>query len=62
MKNLCRGKKDTILWARAKREREAVELRDYEMRLSAILEEIGGGFGFGSNAIKEEFILLGGWR
>ena len=62
MKNLCRIEKSTILWARAKWEREATELRDCEMRLGILMLVVGGGFGFGSNAIKDEVIMLEGRR
>ena len=62
MHNLCRIKKATMLWAQAKQEREVAELRDCEMRLNTILSGVGGGFGVGSNAIKEEVIILEGRR
>lgn len=62
MLNLSRVKKATLLWERAKREREEDDLRDCELRLSTLISGDGSGFGFGSIAIKEEVILLEGRR
>ena len=62
MKNLCRVKKVSIIWARLKQEREATGLRDCESTLRTIMEGAGGGFGFGSVDTKDEVILLEGRR
>ena len=62
MKNLCRVKKPTIIWARLKREREVAGLRDCESRLRTIMEGAGGGFDFGLVDTKDDVILMEGRR